>query len=222
MSAFHPRLEDLPTEFPVFPLSGALLLPQGKLPLNIFEPRYLAMVEDSLGQGRMFGMIQPDRALGSGPNGPSLYHIGCLGRLSSFQESEDGRYLITLSGLIRFQILEEIGMARGYRRVLADFSKYARDLDTNPAPIGVSRDLLAAALKAYFSARSLDANWDAIKALSDQALVTTLCMACPFSSAEKQALLEAEPVSARAAVLLALLEMGSHESGEDDRPHNIS
>ena len=115
MAAFHPRLEDLPTEFPVFPLPGALLLPRGKLPLNIFEPRYLAMVEDALAAGRMFGMIQPDPHLPESDTGPGLFRVGCLGRLSSFSETDDGRYLITLTGLLRFTIAEELAMRRGYR-----------------------------------------------------------------------------------------------------------
>src|SRR5580704_7610121 len=124
MPAFHSRLQDLPTEFPVFPLAGALLLPRGRLPLNIFERRYLAMVEDSLGAGRMFGMIQPDPLRPEGETGPGLYRVGCLGRLSSFSETDDGRYLITLTGMIRFVVAAEVAMGRGYRRVRGDFSPY--------------------------------------------------------------------------------------------------
>src|ERR1700734_3434554 len=120
MTAFHPSLQDLPSEFAVFPLAGALLLPGGKLPLNIFEPRYLAMTLDSLGAGRMFGMIQPEPNQPEVPNGPALYRVGCLGRVSSFSETEDGRLLITLSGLIRFTVDSELDMVRGYRRVRAD------------------------------------------------------------------------------------------------------
>src|SRR5579872_261431 len=117
MEPFHPRVDELPGEFPVFPLPGALLLPRGKLPLNIFEPRYLAMTEDALGAGRMLAMIQPDANLPETANGTALFRVGCLGRLSSFSETDDGRYLITLTGVIRFAIAEEIGMRRGYRRV---------------------------------------------------------------------------------------------------------
>jgi len=109
MAAFHPLAENLPAEFPVFPLAGALLLPRGKLPLNIFEPRYLAMVEDALAAGRMFGMIQPDPHAPEAESGPGLFRIGCLGRLSSFSETEDGRYLITLTGLIRFTAISGPG-----------------------------------------------------------------------------------------------------------------
>src|ERR1700760_497301 len=122
MAGFRTRFEDLPSEFAVFPLPGVLLLPRGKLPLNIFEPRYLAMIEDSLGAGRMFAMIQPDLASPETANGPPLYRTGCLGRLSSFSETEDGRLLITLTGLARFFIASEIDMRHGYRRVVGDFS----------------------------------------------------------------------------------------------------
>src|SRR3954463_10132446 len=122
MAVFHPRVEDLPGEFPVFPLPGALLLPRGKLPLNIFEPRYLAMTEDALGLGRMFGMIQPDPILPETDAGPGLFRVGCLGRLSSFSETDDGRYLITLTGVIRFAIAAEIAMHRGYRRLRGNFT----------------------------------------------------------------------------------------------------
>src|SRR6201997_2752176 len=132
MAAFHPAVEDLPGEFPVFPLPGALLLPRGKLPLRIFEPRYVAMTEDSLGQGRMFAMIQPDPNAAEGESGTGLYRVGCLGRLSSFSESDEGHYLITLTGLARFTITAELDMRRGYRRVNADFSAYRADLDPTP------------------------------------------------------------------------------------------
>jgi Lon protease-like protein len=121
MANFHPRAENLPAGFAVFPLPGALLLPRGKLPLNIFEPRYLAMTEDSLANGRMFAMIQPDAAQPEGPTGPALYRVGCLGRLVSFSETDDGRFLIQLVGLARFRVAEELEMRRGYRRVPADF-----------------------------------------------------------------------------------------------------
>ena len=209
MADFHPRVEDLPGEFPVFPLPGALLLPRGKLPLNIFEPRYVAMTEDALGQGRMFGMIQPDPTAPDTPTGPGLYRIGCLGRLSSFSETDDGRYLITLTGVIRFAIAGEIGMRRGYRRVRADFAGYLADLDLEPRPIGVEREPLLAALRSYFTHRGFEANWEAIKRLPDDMLVITLAMVCPFEPAEKQALLEASSDADRASTLLTLLQMGA-------------
>jgi uncharacterized protein len=209
MANFHPRVDDLPGEFPVFPLPGALLLPRGQLPLNIFEPRYLAMTEDALGQRRMFGMIQPDPTLPESDNGPGLFRVGCLGRLSSFSETDDGRYLITLTGVVRFAIAGEIDMRRGYRRVRADFSPFRADLELDPGPIGIERDALLAALRSYFTHRGFDANWDAIKRLPDDMLVVTLAMVCPFEPAEKQALLEAPRDSERASTLLTLLQMGA-------------
>jgi hypothetical protein len=209
MAGFHPRVEDLPGEFPVFPLPGALLLPRGKLPLNIFEPRYLAMTEDALGQGRMFGMIQPDPILPETDTGPGLFRVGCLGRLSSFSETDDGRYLITLSGIIRFAIADELGTRRGYRRVRGDFTSYLVDLALEERAIGVGRDTVLAALRGYFAHRGFDANWDAIRRLPDDMLVITLSMVCPFEPAEKQALLEAPTDADRAATLLALLQMGA-------------
>jgi len=217
MAGFHPRPEELPSAFPIFPLARALLLPQGRLPLNIFEPRYVAMVEDVLGQHRMFGMIQPDAQAVETEHGPGLFRVGCLGRLSAFSETEDGRYLITLTGVIRFRFCEELGVRRGYRRARADFSPYGDDLDLAPHPIGIDRETLLDALRSYFAARSFEANWEAIGAMRDDVLVATLCMVCPFDPAEKQALLEAATDADRAASLLALLRMGQHDPS--DGPH---
>src|SRR3954463_13823287 len=156
MTAFHPRPEDIPSEFAVFPLSGALLLPRGKLPLNIFEPRYLAMALDSLANGRMFGMIQPEPGRLRGSHGPVLYRTGCLGRLSSFAETEDGRLLITLTGVIRFRISEELEMRRGYRRVRAEYDDFRDDLVPLAPPPGLDRPALLAAPRAFFKARGFE------------------------------------------------------------------
>ena len=205
MGHLHPRPEDLPETFPVFPLTGALLLPRGRLPLNIFEPRYLALIEDALATGRLFGMIQPDPQAPELATGPALYRIGCLGRLSSFSETEDGRFLITLTGLIRFAVAAECPLQRGYRRVRADFAGFAADLAT--AAPSFDRPALLAALRAYFAHRGMEANWEAIDSMADDALITTLCMACPFEPAEKQALLEAPTLRARAQLLISLIEM---------------
>jgi len=174
-------------ECAIFPLPGALLLPRGKLPLNIFEPRYLAMVEDSLAHGRMFGMIQPNEHAPRGQSGPSLYRIGCLGRLSHFSETEDGRYLIT-------DLAAPGELAEGVRDQVLD------------------------ALKPYFQMTGIDANWDAIHAMTDATLMITLAMLCPFDPAEKQALLEAPTEDDRAADLLALLRMAVHEAGGHSKP----
>src|ERR1700684_2141615 len=134
MAAFHPRFEDLPAEFAVFPLSGALMLPRGKLPLNILESRYLALIEDSLAAGRMSGIIQPDANAPASDAGEGLYRVGCLGRLSSFSETDDGRLLITLTGLIRFTVRAELDVRRGYRLVRGDLSGYMDDLTRDRPP----------------------------------------------------------------------------------------
>jgi Lon protease-like protein len=216
MPAFEPRPEDLPRDFPIFPLPGALLLPRGKLPLNIFEPRYLAMTEDALAAGRMFGMIQPDPRRPDGPTGPGLYRIGCLGRLVSFSETDDGRYLITLFGLARFAVAEELPMCRGYRRARADFSAFAADLAaTRDGEPGFDHATLLQALRGYFTHRGFEANWDAINQMPDDALVVTLSMVCSFEPAEKQALLEATTPTERARALLALLQIETHAIGRD-------
>jgi Lon protease-like protein len=212
MASLNPRVQDLPTEFAIFPLAGALLLPRGKLPLNVFEQRYLALTEDALGAGRMFGMVQPDPNAPAGETGPGLYRVGCLGRLCSFSESDDGRYLITLVGLARFTIAAELPMVRGYRRVRADFSRFAADLGQDPEPCGVERETMLSALRSYFACRNFDANWEAIRRMPDDALVVTLAMVCPFEPAEKQALLESQTEADRAATLLALLQMGAADS----------
>jgi len=201
-----------------------LLLPRGRLPLNIFEPRYLAMTQDALANGRMLAMIQPDAALPETPNGPSLYRVGCLGRVTSFSETDDGRLLITLTGLARFSIASEIDMRRGYRRVIGDFSRYRADMH-EPEDAGLDRKELLEALRGYFAHRGVEPNWDAINRLADDALVVTLAMVCPFEPIEKQALLEAQGDAERAETLLALLRMGAAEpSGPSGGPagHSVS
>lgn len=219
MAGFLTRFDDLPAEFAVFPLPGVLLLPRGRLPLNIFEQRYLAMTEDALASGRMFAMIQPDPMLPDTANGPSLYRIGCLGRLSSFSETDDGRLLITLTGLARFSIASEIDMRRGYRRVIGDFSRFRGDMN-EPDDTAIDRDGMLDALRGYFARRGVEPNWDAINRLADDALVVTLAMVCPFEPIEKQALLEAPREAERADTLLALLRMGAAEPSE--RPGGTS
>ena len=209
MPGFRTRFEDLPAEFAVFPLPGVLLLPRGRLPLNIFEPRYLAMTEDALANGRMFAMIQPDEALPETANGPPLYRVGCLGRLTSFSETDDGRFLITLTGLARFTIASEIDMRRGYRRVVGDFSGYLADM-REPDDVGLDRNgLLEALLRRRLALqRRVVECWDAIWLRSPMTLlVVTLAMVCPFEPIEKQALLEAPGEAERAETLLELLRM---------------
>lgn len=217
-----PRLDELPTEFPIFPLSGALLLPHGKLPLNVFERRYLAMIEDALSAGRVIGMIQPDELRPATPSGPALYKVGCLGRLSSFSETDDGRVLVTLTGVIRFAVKVELELHRGYRRVRGDLARFRTDLEADPAPDSIDREGMLDALRAYFTARGFDANWEAINEMPDDALVTTLAMVCPFDPAEKQALLEASGTLGRAGTLLTLLRMGAHTAEPGRRGRQAS
>ena len=214
--ATAPRADSgMPTEFAVFPLSGALLLPHSKLPLNIFEPRYLRMVDDALATGRVIGMIQHDEIRPRTPTGPALYRVGCLGRLSSFSETDDGRYLITLAGMTRFAVQVELELHHGYRRVRADLARFKADLQ-EPDAAGLDRVRLLAALRAYFAARGFDANWEAIDTMPDAELVRTLGMICPFESPEKQALLEAPSLIDQADTLVTLLEMGVHDDIEID------
>ncbi len=209
----------IPSEFPIFPLPGAMLLPGGKLPLNIFEPRYLGMIEDALGRGRFLGMIQPDENRAATPTGPGLYRVGCVGLITSFSETEDGRFLVTLGGLTRFALSVELEMQRGYRRVRADLSRFSHDARPDDPNDGVQRETLLRALRAYFTVHGFDANWEAINEMPDAPLVSTLSMICPFEPAEKQVLLEAETTAERSRALLALLEIGAHLSNTgDDRP----
>ena len=207
----------LPEIVPVFPLAGVLLLPGGRLPLNIFEPRYVAMIDDALGAPlRAIGMIQPtdsERTDGAA----ALYPIGCLGRIVSFAEHEGGRYryLITLSGLCRFTIREEIEPGRGYRRMRVDYDPWRGDLDPRPVD-GLDRDGLLRTIKRYFKTNDIAADWEAIAGTPEDRLVTTLAMVCPFSANEKQALLEAPDPTARARTLMTLMEMASLRGGGED------
>ena len=201
---FDPAFEDLPPEIPIFPLTGVLLLPGGKLPLNIFEPRYLNMTAAALAGDRMIGMIQP-----TGDNEgaqPEVYRTGCAGRLTSFSETENGRYLITLSGYARFDIKQELPLRDGFRMVVPDWAPYRQDLAEDDSDI-IDRDRMLRVLKGYFAANQVDANWDAIKDTPTDQLVNALAMMCPFQPSEKQALLEAASLLDRADVMVVLLEM---------------
>lgn len=205
-NALEPDLQDLPKDIPIFPLNGALLLPGGRLPLNIFEPRYLSMVKDALSSShRLIGMMQTNDANTQDEMSPMLYTIGCVGKVSSFEETQDGRYLISLDGLIRFRLVKELDMKDGYRRVMASYDDFINDLDLNPTEI--NRDRLLGALKTYFDQKGFTADWEAIKACDSDKLVTTLSMICPLGNQDKQALLEADNTFERAETLATLLEM---------------
>ena len=214
---FDPTYEDLPAILPVFPLAGVLLLPGGKLPLNIFEKRYLAMTHDAMASGRMIGMIQPT-GLGQSESGPALFPIGCVGRIVSFAETDDGRYMIHLHGVIRFRIKQELNLVGGYRRVVPDYHSFRADLtDAVIAMDDIGRARIMKALQRYFQVNSINANWEAIRKMDDVALVNTIAMSCPFPPTDKQALLESEGLVARGQMLAALLEMGAIvKSGDPD------
>lgn len=228
---FDPGFEQLPDTLPIFPLSGVLLLPGGKLPLNVFEPRYLAMVFDALAGHRMIGMVQPLQPGGYAGDGmptddgrPPVHRVGCAGRIVSFNETEDGRLLLALSGVCRFEIVRELDLAQGgYRRVSSVFSPFRADLDyADPihgdGAVELDRERLMAALSAFFRSRNLSTDWDAVKQSADANLVTSLSMVLPFGPAEKQALLEAADSSARAKLLTAFLEMNAFAPPSDTTP----
>jgi Lon protease-like protein len=214
---FDPSFEQLPETLPLFPLSGVLLLPGGKLPLNIFEPRYLAMIFDSLAGHRMIGMVQPMQPGGFAGDGlpsedgrPKVHQVGCAGRVVSFNETEDGRLLLALSGVSRFQITRELDPAQGgYRRASVMFSPYRTDLDYADEMVSLDRERLMAGLAAFFRGKNLSTDWDAVKKADDLNLVNSLSMVLPFGPVEKQALLEAADTSARAKLLVGFLEMAA-------------
>ena len=227
---FDPAFEQLPETLPIFPLSGVLLLPGGKLPLNVFEPRYLAMIFDSLAGHRMIGMVQPMQPGGYAGDGlpvqdgkPKVHKVGCAGRIVSFNETEDGRLLLALSGVCRFQIGRELEPAQGgYRRVSSLFAPYRADLDQVDEAIELDRERLMAALAAFFRSRSLSTDWEAVKQAADRNLVTSLSMVLPFGPVEKQALLEAADSAARAKLLVAFLEMGAFGQPPDSTPQRAN
>jgi uncharacterized protein len=212
MSArFDPGFDALPASLPIFPLTGVLLLPRGRLPLNIFEERYLAMTADALRGERLIGMVQPQEGAGDAGD-PPVYRTGCAGRMVSFSETDDGRYLITLSGLARFDITRELPRAQLYRRVAPDWQPYRADLAPATGPIDRAR--LLTALKPFLERQGVAADWPAVEATPDERLVSTVAMVAPFQPAEKQALLEARDLAERARLLTALVEMSIHSGAE--------
>lgn len=218
------KLSDLPLVIPVFPLNGVLLLPGGQLPLNIFEPRYLNMLDDVMSGERMIGVIQT-RPGGAGPDderGPSLAPIGCMGRVTSFAETSDGRYLITLTGVCRFRAGEELPVRTPYRQVRADFSSFEADLreDSDPDDRPLDPAKLLAALRRYLDHRGLAIDWTSAETAPSDALINSLSMALPFDAMEKQALLEAPTMADRRETLVALLEIDA-ALGDDDDPPSI-
>src|SRR5476649_1015070 len=213
MNAEYRRPIDLPGTIPVFPLPGALLLPRGQMPLNIFEPRYLAMIDDSLRDGhRMIGMIQPDpahssQALGGPASKPPLYKIGCVGRITQMAESGDGRYLLELTGVARFLIEEELTANTAYRQCRVNYAPFADDFVARKGEDAVDRKALLHALKDFMKANDLKADWDDIDKAPNEALVNALSMRSPYGPPEKQALLEAPDLKTRAELLVAITEI---------------
>jgi len=205
---------DLPAVIPVFPLTGVLLLPRTRLPLNIFEPRYLAMVDSAIGSYRIIGMIQP-KVAGEEEDShkkPALTSVGCAGRIVEFSETDDGRYLITLLGISRFRVAGERDSQTAFRQVAADYSEFAPDLKLEPEAVAesaVSRDKLVKALKPYLTEHAMQTDWKSIEEAPAETLINALSMLCPFDAREKQALLEAPSVKERAEALIALLEMAN-------------
>lgn len=208
MNPFTQKFAELPPTIPVFPLTGVLLLPGGTLPLNIFEPRYIAMVNNALATDRLIGMIQPlDFENGAHQSRPALQPVGCAGRITTFSETDDGRYEISLTGLCRFRVVEEMAATTSYRRVSADWSPYQADYELSPGCCdSLCKDKLKNLLKEYFHINGLSCEWDRIDEAPKEKLLTCLSMICPFEPREKQALLEAPTLQDRMEVLFSLLE----------------
>jgi Lon protease-like protein len=201
-------IADLPAIIPVFPLSGVILLPRARLPLNIFEPRYLAMVDAAMDHYRVIGMIQPRTSAHEGEKTPGLADVGCLGRIVEYSETDDGHYLITLAGIARFQVSGERETQAPFRQVAADYTLFAEDLLSTEDP-PIARDRLLHALKPYLSDRAMKTDWKSIEDAPAETLVNALCMLCPFEPGEKQALLEAHDLKARSDALITLLEIAN-------------
>jgi Lon protease-like protein len=205
------RIGDLPLEVPLFPLSGSLLLPGGRLPLNIFEPRYLMMVDDAIAEGRFVGMIQP-RQTGAetvGDEAP-IYQTGCVGRITAFAETDDGRVLLTLTGLARFRIEAERALKNGYRRARVSYEDFGQDLDHQPIE-GFVRQPFIDALQAYFSANDINGSWEALEKADEATLIISVAMSAPFSPEEKQAMLECRTLAELGELLSSLMTMSVHE-----------
>lgn len=208
---------DLPEVIPVFPLPGALLLPRSRLPLHIFEPRYLAMLDDALKtRERLIGMIQPQESGGDHDEVP-LYRIGCAGRLTGFSETEDGRYMITLSGLSRFRVVDEVDGFTPYRRCRTDWAGFERDLGPQEKDTAFDRDTFLALLERYFDEMGLSTDWEGLQEADDELLINSLSMLCPFEVEDKQALLEAPSLATRRETLVTLIEFALRGGGMEER-----
>ncbi len=216
MAQGYVKASDLPQVIPVFPLPGTIILPRGQLPLNIFEPRYLNMIDDAMAGDRLIGMVQ---TRGGDPERPALETVGCVGKITSFAETPDGRYMITLTGVARFEVGEELPGGQPYRQVRARFAAFEDDLQEHAAPPAIDRPRFLKALGRYLDHRGIGIDWDTAQQAPADALVNSLAMGLPFDPAEKQALLEAVTLADRAEALVALLEIDS--AGGDDEPRSM-
>lgn len=220
------KASDLPEIIPVFPLAAGLLLPRGQMPLNVFEPRYLVMVDEALATDRLIGIIQPQIVNGvvvedkegaaQGTDKPELSTVGCLGRITAYTETGDGRVLITLQGICRFKLEEELSVSHPFRMVR--MRPYLHDLEEEQGEDTVDREALLLAFRAYLEANGLEADWESIAKAGNETLVNALSMMSPFGAAEKQALLEAEDLKTRAETLVAITEIALVRNGDDDGP----
>jgi len=209
------KAADLPNTIAVFPLPGALLLPRSRLPLHIFEPRYLAMLDDVLKTPeRMIGMVQPNEV--PGREGPGLQVIGCAGRITQFTETEDNRYLITLTGVSRYRILAEVDGFTPYRRCNVDWTGFDRDLGQTEHDDAFARPAFLALLQRYFEQLQLQTDWETLKDADDELLINSLSMLLDFGAEDKQALLEAPSLSTRRETLVTLLEFALRGGGSED------
>lgn len=207
---------DLPDSIPVFPLSGALLLPSGQMPLNIFEPRYMQMVDAAIAGNRLIGMIQPALDAAESAKRPPLCEVGCLGRITQFSETGDGRYLVTLSGISRFRVVEELEAGTPYRQCRVEFEGFADLAKPRKGEESVDRDALLRTFRAYLKANGMEADWESVERASNAGLVTALSMMSPWGPPEKQALLESPDHAARADTLIAITEIAL--AGADGQP----
>jgi uncharacterized protein len=201
---------DLPKTIPVFPLSGALLLPRTDLPLSIFEPRYMSMIDDAMYGDRIIGMIQPVE--NDETDKPKLETVGCAGRITSYSETDDGRFLITITGVCRFIVKKEVQTRGPYRLVSPNYKPFAVDFVNETGARSVNRDQLITAFRQYLEANNMSADWDEVNTVSTEVLVNTLSLLAPYPPREKQALLEAPDLKSRADVLVALTEMALAKS----------
>ena len=204
---------DLPEVVPVFPLPGALLLPRARLPLNIFEPRYLAMLDDTMrSDHRLIAMMQPCESSGQPPR---LHKVGCAGRVTSLTETEDGRYLIALTGIARFRVKSELEGFTPYRRIAVDWSDFHGDLKSSEELCEFARADFLSLLKRYFESAKLASDWESLEEADPELLINSLAMMCPFSIEEKQALLESPDLEDRCQTLTALMQFAVASGGSD-------